>query len=153
MAKDIAQSYRQYIACLNRRDWDGLSNFVHHEVRHNGRPLGLSGYRDLLETDVRDIPDLRFEIGMLVASPPRVAACLMFDCTPTGGVHGTAGQWPKGRLRGSMLSMSIVTAKIWDVKSVIDKGSHRSTALRSVLIRRLRRIGRASLLDTHCVWP
>ena len=118
--EDIAQSYRHYIACLNRRDWDDLSNFVHHEVRHNGRPLGLSGYRDLLETDVRDIPDLRFESGILVASPPRIAARLMFDCTPTGVFMGP----PVDGRRVTFAEHAFYEyrdGKIWDVKSIIDK--------------------------------
>ena len=120
--EDIAQSYRDYIACLNRRDWDGLSNFVHHEVRHNGRPLGLSGYRDLLETDVRDIPDLRFEIGILVASPPRIAARLLFDCTPKGVFMGL----PVDGRRVTFAEHAFYEyrdGKIWDVKSIIDKAA------------------------------
>ena len=120
--EDIAQSYRDYIACLNRRDWDGLSNFVHHEVRHNGRPLGLSGYRDLLESDVRDIPDLRFEVGILVASPPRIAARLMFDCTPKGVFMGL----PVDGRRVTFAEHAFYEyrdGKIWDVKSIIDKAA------------------------------
>jgi predicted ester cyclase len=120
--EDIAQSYRDYIACLNRRDWDGLSNFVHREVRHNGRPLELSGYRDLLETDVRDIPDLRFEIGMLAASPPRIAARLMFDCTPKGVFMGL----PVNGRRVTFAEHAFYEyrdGKIWDVKSIIDKAA------------------------------
>lgn len=120
--EDIAQSYRDYIACLNRRDWDDLSNFVHHEVRHNGRPLGLSGYRDLLESDVRDIPDLRFEIGILVASPRRIAARLLFDCTPKGVFMGL----PVDGRRVTFAEHAFYEyrdGKIWDVKSIIDKAA------------------------------
>lgn len=120
--EDIAQSYRDYITCLNRRDWDDLSNFVHHEVRHNGRPLGLSGYRDLLESDVRDIPDLRFEVGILVASPPRIAARLLFDCTPKGVVMGL----PVDGRRVTFAEHAFHEyrdGKIWDVKSIIDKAA------------------------------
>ena len=120
--EDIAQSYRHYIACLNHRDWDGLNNFVHHEVRHNGRPLGLSGYRDLLETDVRDIPDLRFEIGILVASPPRIATRLLFDCTPKGVFMGL----PVDGRRVAFAEHAFYEyrdGKIWDVKSIIDKAA------------------------------
>ena len=38
----------------------------------------------MLEGDFRAIPDLRFEIGLLVSDPPRVASRLNFDCTPRG---------------------------------------------------------------------
>ncbi len=80
----ISQHYRDYIGCLNLRDWGRLGDFVNPDVRHNDRPLGLPGYRAMLEADVRAIPDLRFEIDMLVAEPPRVAARLLFTCTPSG---------------------------------------------------------------------
>lgn len=83
-AGEIATLYRSYIDCLNRRDWDRVGDFVHAEVRHNGRAFALAGYRAMLEEDVRAIPDLRFEIGMLVAEPPLIATRLLFTCTPTG---------------------------------------------------------------------
>ncbi len=121
-AEDIAQSYRDYIACLNHRDWDSLSNFVHEDVRHNGRLLRLSGYRNLLETDVRDIPDLRFEIGTLVANTPQIAARLLFDCTPAGVFMGL----PVNGRRVAFAEHAFYEyrdGKIWDVKSVIDKAA------------------------------
>lgn len=117
--EDIAQAYRDYIACLNHRDWSGLSNFVHDEVRHNGRLLGLSGYRDLLETDVRDIPDLRFEIGTLVADLPRIAVRLLFDCTPTGVFMGLPVNGRRVAFAEHVF-YEYRDGKIWDVKSVID---------------------------------
>ena len=36
----LAQRYRDYIACLNREDWDNLRRFVADDARHNGRPFG-----------------------------------------------------------------------------------------------------------------
>jgi predicted ester cyclase len=89
-SNELADRYRGYIDCLNRQDWAQLHRFVHDEVRHNGRPLGLAGYRAMLEQDYRDIPDLRFEIDWLVSEPPRVAARLAFDCTPRGRFLGLA---------------------------------------------------------------
>ncbi|MGL9618158.1 ester cyclase [Bradyrhizobium sp. U531] len=87
---DLADIYRAYIACLNRQDWPTLGRFVHDEVVHNGRPLGLPGYRAMLEQDFRDIPDLRFDIALLIADPPRIAARLQFDCSPAGMFLGLA---------------------------------------------------------------
>lgn len=87
---DLCDVYRAYLACLNRRDWASLGRFVHAEVSHNGRPVGLSGYRELLERDVDEIPDLRFEIELLVCDPPHLASRLRFDCTPRAtflGLH------------------------------------------------------------------
>lgn len=57
---------------------------MHPEVSHDDRPPGLPGYRAMLEADVRVTPDLRFEIGMPIAEPARVAARLLLTCTPSG---------------------------------------------------------------------
>ncbi|CAO3362732.1 ester cyclase [Azospirillum melinis] len=81
---DLSALYRRYIACLNDRDWQSLGTFVHEEVQHNGRKFGLSGYREMLEEDCRAIPDLKFNIDLLVSQPPHVASRLIFDCTPKG---------------------------------------------------------------------
>lgn len=81
---DLADIYRAYIACLNRQDWPTLGQFVDDDVRYNGRRIGLSGYRAMLERDFRQIPDLHFDVQLLISDPPHVASRLGFDCTPTG---------------------------------------------------------------------
>ncbi len=81
-------AYHAYIACLNAQDWANLGRHVHDAASHNGRPLGLDGYRAMLEGDFRAIPDLRFTIAHLVADPPHIAARLSFDCTPVGELFG-----------------------------------------------------------------
>ena len=80
----LSDLYRDYIACLNRRDWPHLQKFVQDDVRHNGRPFGLAGYRAMLERDFEEIPDLHFNIELTVCEPPRVASRLRFDCRPKG---------------------------------------------------------------------
>ena len=85
---ELEGAYRAYIACLNRQDWSTLGRFVHADVRHNGRQLGLPGYRRMLERDFEEIPDLHFEIRLLVADPPHVASRLAFDCSPRGTFLG-----------------------------------------------------------------
>jgi predicted ester cyclase len=87
---ELANIYRNYIGCLNRQDWPALGLFVHDEVAHNARPLGLAGYRTMLEQDFREIPDLRFNIEMVISEPPHVAARLRFDCAPVGTFLGLA---------------------------------------------------------------
>lgn len=81
---EIADCYRGYIACLNGRRWAELERFVDDEVHYNGQFVGLAGYRQMLDGDVRAIPNLQFNIGLLIVEPPHVAAQLRFDCTPTG---------------------------------------------------------------------
>jgi predicted ester cyclase len=84
----LASIYRAYIECLNTRDWDHLGRHVGEAVRYNGSPVGLAGYRSMLEEDVRAIPDLRFEIALLVCDARHVASRLTFDCTPAGSLFG-----------------------------------------------------------------
>jgi predicted ester cyclase len=80
----LPEVYRAYISCLNRQDWEGLGDFVKEDVRYNGDQIGLSGYRRMLEDDFRAIPDLHFDVALVVCDPPYVASRLDFDCTPTG---------------------------------------------------------------------
>jgi steroid delta-isomerase-like uncharacterized protein len=74
--------YHRYLECLNERRWDDLGEFVADDVTHNDRPLGLSGYRAMLEDDVRTIPDLRFVPDRVIADGNAVACRLVFQCTP-----------------------------------------------------------------------
>jgi predicted ester cyclase len=76
------------VDCLNRQSWGELDQFIDDDVQHNGRALGLSGYRKMLMKDFMDIPDLRFTVQMLVIDPPRVAARLWFDCRPKASFLG-----------------------------------------------------------------
>ncbi|GGI26832.1 ester cyclase [Bradyrhizobium guangdongense] len=119
---ELTDIYRDYIACLNRQDWPALGKFVHDEVVHNSQSFGLTGYRAMLERDFREIPDLRFDIELLISEPPRVAARLKFDCTPAGTFLGLA---VNGR-RVSFCENVIYEfdgAKIRQVWSVIDKAA------------------------------
>jgi predicted ester cyclase len=79
---DLSEIYRGYIECLNRQDWPRLGQFVDENVSHNGRQTGLSGYRAMLEKDFREIPDLGFNIELLISDAPYVASRLTFDCSP-----------------------------------------------------------------------
>ncbi|MCW6512895.1 ester cyclase [Lichenifustis flavocetrariae] len=89
MTKDeLLDRYRAYIDCLNRRDWSRLGDHVGDKARHNGKEIGLVGYRSMLEGDVAAIPDLTFNIDFLVADPPVIGARLLFDCTPQGELFG-----------------------------------------------------------------
>ncbi len=81
---DLSRLYRNYIACLNKQDWQNLQKFVANDVRHNGRAFGLAGYRAMLERDFEEIPDLHFDIELLVCEPAYVASRLRFDCAPKG---------------------------------------------------------------------
>lgn len=114
--------YKGYIACLNARDWPSLGDFVADDVEHNGRALGLAGYREMLVKDHADIPDLAFRIETLVCEPPRVAARLRFDCHPRGAFLGL-------KVEGRRVSFAenvfyeFRGGKIHRVWSVVDKAA------------------------------
>ncbi|WP_375492989.1 ester cyclase [uncultured Jatrophihabitans sp.] len=74
--------YRGYIAALNERRFDDLGRFVHDELTYNGESWTRERYRSLLADDVRRIPDLHYDVQVLVVSADHVAARLWFDCSP-----------------------------------------------------------------------
>jgi predicted ester cyclase len=119
---DLSDVYRDYIACLNKQDWPKLGQFVRDDVTHNGRRIGLSGYREMLERDFREIPDLHFNVLLLISDPPHIASRLGFDCTPNGKFLGL-------RTNGKRVSFTenvfyqFTEQKIVEVWSVIDKAA------------------------------
>lgn len=119
---DLADLYRDYIACLNRQDWPALGQFVHDDVAHNARPFGLAGYRAMLERDFREIPDLRFNIELLICDPPRIAARLKFDCTPAGTFLGLAVNGKRVSFRENVF-YEFSDGKIRQVWSIVDKAA------------------------------
>ena len=85
---NLCDVYRDYIACLNQQDWPKLEQFVHDEVYYNGQRIGIMGYREMLEKDFNEIPDLYFDIQLLISDPPHIASRLRFNCTPKGSFLG-----------------------------------------------------------------
>jgi predicted ester cyclase len=73
---------------LNQQDWSKLGQFVDDHVCYNDRQIGLAGYREMLERDFREIPDLRFNIQLLISDASYVASRLAFDCSPKGTFLG-----------------------------------------------------------------
>ncbi len=119
---DLSDVYRAYIACLNKQDWPRLGEFVGEEVRHNGRRIGLSGYRAMLERDFSQIPDLHFNIQLLISDPPYIASRLGFDCAPKAKFLGL----PVNGKRVSFAENAFYEfrgRKIDQVWSVIDKAA------------------------------
>lgn len=119
---DLATIYRAYIACLNAQDWSSLGRFVDDKVVHNGRALGLTGYRALLEQNFKDIPDLAFDIALLIAEPPYVASRLRFDCTPRGMFLGLPINGRRVRFCENVI-YRFELSRIVEVWSIIDKAA------------------------------
>lgn len=119
---ELSNVYRDYIACLNGQDWPSLARFVHEDVKHNGEQLGVSGYRRMLERDFYEIPDLSFNVELLVSDPPYIASRLRFNCTPKErflglGVYGRSVSFAEN------VFYEFRDEKIVQVWSAIDKAA------------------------------
>ncbi|WP_297843505.1 ester cyclase [Pseudomonas sp.] len=119
---NLSKAYRGYIACLNEQNWPTLGTFVHDDVHYNDQRIGLSGYREMLERDFHQIPDLRFNIQLLVAESDLVASRLNFDCTPQGTFLGLPVNGKKVRFTENVF-YQFRDGKIEHVWSVIDKAA------------------------------
>ncbi|SFB03074.1 conserved hypothetical protein, steroid delta-isomerase-related [Rhizobium sp. NFR07] len=117
--------YAGYIDCLNAKDLDRLGDFVGEDVHYNGKRIGLSGYRAMLENDHREIPDLHFDVRSVVADRSTVASRIQFDVTPRGEFFGLP-------INGRRVSFSenvfyeFDNGRIARVWSVIDKEAVRA---------------------------
>lgn len=119
---DLSNIYRGYITCLNGQDWPNLGKYVHEDVHYNGKRIGLSGYREMLEGDFRAIPDLHFDVKLLIAEPPRVASRLFFDCTPIGMLFGLPVNGKRVRFAENVF-YEFRDGRIGNVWSIIDKAA------------------------------
>jgi len=119
---DLSTIYRGYIDCLNRRDWGNLGHFVDANVHYNERLVGLAGYRAMLKDDVQAIPDLSFDIALLLCHPPHVAARLQFDCTPVGVLFDMPVNGRRVRFSENVI-YSFDRGRIRNVWSVVDKAA------------------------------
>lgn len=121
-SSELAELYRGYIACLNARNWTELGRFVQKDVTYNGEPVGLPGYQSMLERDFREIPDLHFDIELLVSEPPIIASRLRFDCTPKGTFLGLPVDGRRVRFSENVF-YRFREGRIERVWSVIDKSA------------------------------
>ncbi|MFL5024434.1 MAG: ester cyclase [Microvirga sp.] len=119
---ELSDLYRGYIACLNKQDWSRLEQFVHDDVHYNGERIGLRGYREMLERDFQEIPDLRFTIQLLMSDPPYIASRLGFDCAPKGTFLDLPVNGKRIRFAENVF-YEFRDAKIARVWSVIDKAA------------------------------
>ena len=119
---DLSSVYRNYIACLNKQDWPTLHQFVSDDVHYNGERVGLSGYRQMLERDFREIPDLYFDIQLLMSDGPYIACRLAFACTPKGKFFGLDINGKKVSFTENVF-YQFHQGKIRQVWSIIDKAA------------------------------
>ena len=82
----------------------------------------MSGYREMLEKDFDEIPDLYFNIRILVADPPYIASWLIFDCTPKGTFLGLDVGGRKISFAENVI-YEFRGRKIAEVWSIVDKAA------------------------------
>ena len=117
---DLSVVYQGYITCLNKQNWSKLEQFVHDDVHYNEQQIGIVGYRERLERDFYEIPDLRFDIQLLISDPPYIASRLRFDCTPKGTFLGLPVNGKRVSFTDNVF-YEFREEKIAQVWSVIDK--------------------------------
>ena len=92
------------------------------EVNYNGQRIGIVGYREMLARDFSEIPDLYFDIELLISDPPYIASRLRFQCMPKEKFLGLS-------VNGKRISFSenvfyeFHRGRIAQVWSVIDKAA------------------------------
>lgn len=124
-----ARMYDRYIACLNARAWDELGEFVAADVVHNDRRLGFYGYRAMLEENVRDIPDLYFNVDVIVVNASHIASRLRFDCTPVQEFLGVPVNGRRVVFHEHAL-YTLRAGKVAEVLSIIDKAAVEAQVVR-----------------------
>ena len=128
---NLSDIYRDYIACLNRQDWPKLEQFVDDNVCYNDKQVGLSGYRKMLERDFYEIPDLHFNIQLLVSDGHYIASRLSFDCSPKWTFLGLNVNGKKVSFTENVF-YEFQEGKIIKVWSIIDKANIESQLLTAV---------------------
>lgn len=124
---DLLTLYRSYLTLLNTHSFTttSLSTFVSPTVRHNNRPLGISGYVALIEKDISDIPDLHFDIQLLIVQGDMISARLEFNVTPKGEFMGVGVNGKKVKFCENVFyrwkEQEDGGWRIEDVWSVVDK--------------------------------
>lgn len=87
-------TYRHYIRCLNDHLTGDLSEFVHEELIYNGRPMTRLDYQNLIAADIAAIPNLHFDVRLLLVDGDQIACRIHFECTPQSEFLGLK---PNGR--------------------------------------------------------
>ena len=90
MSEHLEPIYRRYLDALDERRFEDLGEFVHDELVHNGEPMTREQYAAMIAEDVQRIPDLRFDVDLLVVDEGHVACRIRFDCHPRGELFGVA---------------------------------------------------------------
>ena len=111
--------YRRYISYLNNHRLDELDEFLHEELTYNGEPETRADYRARIAGDVAAIPDLYFDVHLIVVGGDQIACRLFFNCTPQS-------EWLGLQPNGKSISFAehvfykFRDGKIYEVWSLLD---------------------------------
>ncbi len=114
--------YRRYISYLNDRRLDELDEFLHEELTYNGEPETRADYRERIAGDVAAIPDLYFDVHLIVVCGDQIACRLFYNCTPQS-------EWLGLQPNGESISFAehvfykFRDGKIYEVWSLLDVAS------------------------------
>ena len=114
--------YRRYISYLNNRRLDELDEFLHEELTYNGEPETRADYRERIAGDVAAIPDLYFDVHLIVVGGDQIACRLFYNCTPQS-------EWLGLQPTGKSISFAehvfykFRDGKIYEVWSLLDVAS------------------------------
>ena len=130
MTVKLADLYQGYIDCLNSQDWENLGSYIDSAVAYNGKTIGLDAYRQAREREFREIPDLHFQVSILVYDQKTVASRLEFDITPTGEFLGLPVNGKRVKFSENVF-YEYEVGKIARVWSVLDKAAIEAQLSRS----------------------
>ena len=111
--------YRRYISYLNNRRLDELDEFLYEELTYNGEPETRADYRARIAGDVAAIPDLYFDVHLIVVGDDQIACRLFYNCTPQS-------EWLGLQPNGKSISFAehvfykFRDGKIYEVWSLLD---------------------------------
>jgi predicted ester cyclase len=90
LAAVLEQIYRRYIDALNARRFDDLREFVHDNLTYNDNSITREQYATMLKEDVHAVPDLHYDIDLLIGGDDYIGCRLWFDCHPQAEFLGIA---------------------------------------------------------------
>ena len=111
--------YRNYIDCLNSGSFENLSNFVQGQLIYNNRQITLKDYQASRLAEREAIPDLFYDIDLLVTNEDTIACRLNFICTPVKEFMGITPNGNKAVFSENVF-YKLTQGKISAVFSIVD---------------------------------
>ncbi len=117
---ETERQYRRYIGYLNDRRVHDLGDFVLEQLAYNGQAMTRAQYQNMIAADIAAIPDLYFDVRLLVVDGDMIACRIEFNCTPQAEFLGLQ---PNGKriAFAEHVFYRLREGKICEVWSLIDR--------------------------------